>query len=37
AILNFTPVVLDVAPQIELRNVDLAVHMEVLTFNINNR
>jgi AT-rich DNA-binding protein len=34
AILNFAPVVLNVPPQIELRNVDLAVNLEVLTFNI---
>ncbi len=34
AILNFAPVVLNVPPQIELRNVDLAVNLEVLTFNV---
>ncbi|MFZ3100837.1 MAG: redox-sensing transcriptional repressor Rex [Desulfitobacteriaceae bacterium] len=34
AILNFAPVVLDVPPEIELRNVDLAVNLEVLTFNV---
>lgn len=34
AILNFAPVVLNVPPAIELRNVDLAVHLEVLTFNL---
>jgi len=34
AILNFAPVVLNVPPEIELRNVDLAVHLEVLTFNL---
>ncbi len=34
AILNFAPVVLSVPPEIELRNVDLAVHLEVLTFNL---
>lgn len=34
AILNFAPIVLNVPPEIELRNVDLAVHLEVLTFNL---
>jgi len=34
AILNFAPVVLNVPPEIELRNVDLAVNLEVLTFNV---
>ena len=34
AILNFAPVVLNVPPEIELRSVDLAVNLEVLTFNI---
>ncbi|MHB8125944.1 MAG: redox-sensing transcriptional repressor Rex [Desulfitobacteriaceae bacterium] len=34
AILNFAPVVLNVPPEIELRNVDLTVNLEVLTFNI---
>ncbi len=34
AILNFSPVVLNVPPDIELRNVDLAVNLEVLTFNV---
>lgn len=34
AILNFAPVVLNVPPEVELRNVDLAVNLEVLTFNI---
>jgi redox-sensing transcriptional repressor len=34
AILNFAPVVLNVPPDIELRNVDLAVNLEVLTFNV---
>lgn len=34
AILNFAPVVLNVPAQIELRNVDLAVNLEVLTFNV---
>ena len=34
AILNFAPVILNVPPEVELRNVDLAVNLEVLTFNI---
>jgi redox-sensing transcriptional repressor len=34
AILNFAPVVLNVPPEVELRNVDLAVNLEVLTFNL---
>ncbi|MGE4271997.1 MAG: redox-sensing transcriptional repressor Rex [Desulfitobacterium sp.] len=34
AILNFAPVVLNVPPEVELRNVDLAVNLEVLTFNV---
>jgi len=34
AILNFAPVVLNVPPHVELRNVDLAVNLEVLTFNV---
>ncbi len=34
AILNFAPVVLNVSPEIELRNVDLSVNLEVLTFNL---
>lgn len=33
AILNFAPIVLNVPPEIELRNVDLMVNLEVLTFN----
>ena len=37
AILNFAPVVLNVPPDIELRNVDLAVNLEVLTFNVGQR
>lgn len=37
AILNFAPVVLNVPPEIELRNVDLAVNLEVLTFNVGSR
>jgi len=34
AILNFAPVVLNISPEVELRNVDLAVNLEVLTFNV---
>jgi len=34
AILNFAPLVLNVPPEIELRNVDLSVNLEVLTFNL---
>jgi redox-sensing transcriptional repressor len=34
AILNFAPGVLNVPPHIELRNVDLTVNLEVLTFNL---
>ena len=34
AILNFAQVVLNVPLEIELRNVDLAVNLEVLTFNV---
>lgn len=34
AILNFAPGVLNVVPEVELRNVDLAVNLEVLTFNV---
>ncbi len=34
AILNFAPVVLNVPPEVELRNVDLSVNLEVLTFNL---
>ena len=37
AILNFAPVVLNVPPEVELRNVDLAVNLEVLTFNVGGR
>ena len=33
-ILNFAPVVLTVPEEIETRNVDLAVNLEVLSFNI---
>jgi len=34
AILNFAPVVLSVPVEVELRNVDLAVNLEILTFNM---
>lgn len=34
AILNFAPMVLNVPPEVELRNVDLSVNLEVLTFNL---
>lgn len=34
AILNFAPTVLNVADNIEVRNVDLAVNLEILTFNL---
>lgn len=34
AILNFAPIVLNVPPEVELRNVDLSVNLEVLTFNL---
>jgi len=34
AILNFAPVVISVPEQVELRNVDLAVNLEILTFNL---
>lgn len=34
AILNFAPRVLSVPEEIELRNVDLAVNLEILTFNL---
>ena len=37
AILNFAPVVLNVPPETELRNVDLSVNLEVLTFNLGGR
>lgn len=37
AILNFAPGVLNVPPEVELRNVDLAVNLEVLTFNVGSR
>lgn len=34
AILNFAPKVINLPPDIELRNVDLAVNLEILTFNL---
>ncbi|MDK2823335.1 MAG: redox-sensing transcriptional repressor [Clostridia bacterium] len=34
AILNFAPVVISVPEEVELRNVDLAVNLEILTFNL---
>ncbi|MDW7674096.1 MAG: redox-sensing transcriptional repressor Rex [Bacillota bacterium] len=34
AILNFAPKVINVPPHIEVRNVDLSVNLEVLTFNL---
>ncbi|MFZ7102304.1 MAG: redox-sensing transcriptional repressor Rex [Peptococcaceae bacterium] len=34
AILNFAPVVISVPEEVELRNVDLAVNLEILTFNM---
>jgi len=37
AILNFAPIVLNVPPEVELRNVDLSVNLEVLTFNVGGR
>ncbi len=37
AILNFAPTVLNVPLDIELRNVDLSVNLEVLTFNLGYR
>lgn len=33
SILNFAPIALNVPPQIEIRNVDLTVNLEVMTFN----
>lgn len=33
-ILNFAPRVLNLPEQIELRNVDLSVNLEILTFNL---
>ncbi|MBQ2776505.1 MAG: hypothetical protein IJF50_03310, partial [Peptococcaceae bacterium] len=35
-ILNFAPVVLTVPEEIEVRNVDLSVNLEVLSYNIEN-
>lgn len=37
ALLNFAPIVLNVPPDIELRNVDLSVNLEILTFNLGYR
>ena len=37
AILNFAPVSLNVPEHIELRNVDLSVNLEILTFNLGMR
>lgn len=37
ALLNFAPIVLNVPPEIELRNVDLSVNLEILTFNLGYR
>lgn len=37
AIMNFAPRVITVPKEIELRNVDLAVNLEVLTFNLKNK
>ena len=34
AILNFAPISLNVPPHIEVRNVDLSVKLEILTFNL---
>lgn len=34
AILNFAPIVISVPEEVELRNVDLAVNLEILTFNM---
>jgi len=34
AILNFAPIVISVPVEVELRNVDLAVNLEILTFNM---
>jgi len=34
AILNFAPIVISVPVEVELRNVDLAVNLEILTFNL---
>jgi len=37
AILNFAPTVINVPETVELRNVDLSVNLEILTFNLGNR
>ncbi|GAW93316.1 redox-sensing transcriptional repressor Rex [Calderihabitans maritimus] len=37
AILNFAPKVLNVPAEVELRNVDLSVNLEILTFNLSYR
>ena len=34
--LNFAPVVLTVPDEVEVRNVDLSVNLEVLSYNIEN-
>lgn len=34
AILNFAPTVLSVPINVEVRNIDLSVHLEILTFNV---
>jgi len=34
AILNFAPVALNIPDNVELRNVDLSVKLEILTFNL---
>ena len=36
-ILNFAPVVLTIPEEVEVRNVDLTVNLEVLTYNIERR
>ena len=36
-ILNFAPIVLTVPEEVEVRNVDLSVHLEVLSYNIENK
>ena len=36
-ILNFAPVVLTIPEEVEIRNVDLTVNLEVLTYNIEKR
>ncbi|ABZ85274.1 CoA-binding domain protein [Heliomicrobium modesticaldum Ice1] len=37
ALLNFAPCVLNLPPRVELRNVDLSVNLEVLTFHLGSR